>query len=87
MSQDLIQIGMFGVMAAALYFILIRPQQQRQKQHAEMLGSLVVGDRVATAGGLIGTLRKIGDDEVTVEIANGVQVRLVKEAVSSKIEE
>lgn len=87
MSPDLINITTFVVMAGALYFILIRPQMQRQKAHAEMLKTLEPGDRVVTAGGVIGDLVRVDDAEVVVEIAKGVEVLLAKEAVSRKVEE
>jgi preprotein translocase subunit YajC len=65
------------------YFLLIRPQQKKAKAHKEMLGSLRRGDRVVTAGGLIGLITKvINENEMTVEIADGVRVRMVRSMVS-----
>lgn len=60
------------------YFLLIRPQQRRQKQHREMLENLRKGDTVVTSGGLIGKVVKPGDDEVSVELADGLRVRVVR---------
>lgn len=61
------------------YFLLIRPQQKKAKQHRELLGALRRGDRVVTAGGIIGTITKIASDtEVIVEIAEGVRVRVMR---------
>ncbi|GBF58689.1 hypothetical protein PbB2_02377 [Candidatus Phycosocius bacilliformis] len=64
------------------YFLLIRPQQKRMKQHAEMLGAIRRGDSVVTSGGILGKVTKVADDEVTVEIAPNVAVRVVKSTIS-----
>ena len=65
------------------YFLLIRPQQSRMKKHKEMLGQLRRGDRVVTSGGIIGTVNKlVNDTEVTVEIAEGVRVRVVRSTIT-----
>ncbi|MGH6889896.1 MAG: preprotein translocase subunit YajC [Rhizomicrobium sp.] len=64
---------------AIFYFLVMRPQQQRAKQHKEMLDNLRRGDTVVTAGGLVGRVSKVRDDgEIVVEISDGVQVRVVK---------
>ena len=66
------------------YFLLIRPQQKKMKSHKEMLGAIRRGDKVVTGGGIIGTVTKVIDDEdVTVEIADGVKVRVQRGLVSS----
>jgi preprotein translocase subunit YajC len=68
---------------AVFYFLLIRPQQKRAKQHKEMLGQLRRGDRVVTSGGIIGTVNKlVSDTEVAVEIAEGVRVRVVRGTIT-----
>ena len=58
------------------YFLLIRPQQKRAKEHKEMVEGLKRGDEVITQGGLIGKVSKVADEEVTVELADGVKVRV-----------
>ena len=60
------------------YFLLIRPQQKKMKQHKEMLASVRRGDKVVTGGGIVGTVTKVNDtnDELTVEIAENVKVRI-----------
>lgn len=64
------------------YFLLIRPQQKRMKQHKEMLAQLRRGDRVVTSGGIIGTVSKVvSDTEVILEIAEGVRVRVVRATI------
>ena len=66
------------------YFLLIRPQQKKMKDHKAMLGAIRRGDKVVTGGGIIGTVTKVIDDEdVTVEIADGVKVRVQRGLVSS----
>ncbi|MEI6557848.1 MAG: preprotein translocase subunit YajC [Rhodospirillaceae bacterium] len=66
------------------YFLLIKPQQKKLKEHKAMVDALRRGDRIVTAGGLIGTVTRVtGDDEVTVEIAEGVRVRVVRSTIST----
>ena len=65
------------------YFLLIRPQQKKLKAHKEMLGALRRGDRVVTGGGIIGTITRVVDDnEVLLEIAEGVRVRVQRPMIS-----
>ena len=65
------------------YFLLIRPQQKKVKQHREMVSALRRGDKIVTAGGLIGTVTKIiSDTEAQVELAEGVRVRVVRQTIS-----
>ena len=66
------------------YFLLIRPQQKRAKDHKVMLSALRRGDRVVTGGGIIGTIAKvISDDEVTVDIAEGTRVRVLRSTITT----
>lgn len=70
---------MIGLLFVIMYVFMFRPQQKRAKQHKEMIGAVRRGDQVVTQGGLIGKVSKvISDDEVMVEIAEGVRVRVVK---------
>jgi preprotein translocase subunit YajC len=65
------------------YFLLIRPQQKKLKEHKAMVGALRRGDKVVTQGGLLGTItRVVSDNEVLVEVGEGVRVRLLRSAVS-----
>ena len=65
------------------YFLLIRPQQKKQKSHREMLGALRRGDRIVTGGGLIGQItRVISENELIVEIAQDIRVRVMRSMVS-----
>ena len=68
------------------YFLLIRPQQKKAKEHAQLLGTLRSNDRVVTSGGLIGQVTKVlNDAELQVEIAEGVRVRMARSAVSEVV--
>jgi len=72
-------ILLFGI----FYFLIIRPQQQRMKAHQAMVAAVNRGDTVVTAGGLIGKVSKVKDDgEVVVEIADNVQVRVLKSTLT-----
>jgi preprotein translocase subunit YajC len=64
------------------YFLMIRPQQRRMKEHQATIGAVKKGDEVITGGGLRGKVTKVADDEVEVEIAQGVKVRVVKSTLS-----
>ena len=72
------QLLMFLPLILIFYFLLIRPQQQRQKKHTEMVNNIKRGDTVVTSGGLIGKVSKVNDNELSVELAENVRVRLVK---------
>ena len=69
-------IVMLLIMFAIFYFLLIRPQQKRAKQHKELIDSLKAGDQVITAGGLHGKVIAVQDTLATVEIASGVRVKI-----------
>ncbi len=69
------------LMFAVLYFVMIRPQMKRQKEHKAMIDALAKGDEVATAGGLLGKVTKVGDTTLSIEIADGVEVQLQRHAV------
>jgi len=65
------------------YFLLIRPQQKKMKQHKEMLAAVRRGDRIVTGGGIIGTVTKVVDDnELQLEIAEGIKVRVQRQLIS-----
>ena len=75
--------GMFGfaipvLMLVVFYFLLIRPQNKRAKEQREMLSKVAVGDEVATTGGILGKVTEVGEQFLTLEIANGVNVKLQK---------
>ncbi|MBE1296046.1 preprotein translocase subunit YajC [Phycobacter azelaicus] len=68
---------------AIMYFLLIRPQQKKMKEHQKMVSDLRRGDQVVTQGGLIGKVAKVKDDnELEVELAEGVKVRVVRSTIA-----
>ncbi|MEP1934593.1 MAG: preprotein translocase subunit YajC [Roseibium sp.] len=72
----------FVAIFAIMYFLIIRPQRQRMKQHQELVSNLRRGDTVVTTGGLIGKVAKVVDDgEIQVELSEGVKVRVVRSMV------
>jgi len=79
----LLQFMPLVLIFVVFYFLLIRPQQQKAKQHRAMLGALRRGDRVVTGGGIIGSVAQVvSDDEVAIDIAQGVRVRVRRSTIS-----
>jgi preprotein translocase subunit YajC len=72
---------MLVVMFAIFYFLLIRPQQKRAKQHKQLLEALKIGDQVVTAGGIHGKVAALQDTVVTLEIATGVKVKISRSSI------
>lgn len=70
--------------AVLFYFMLIRPQQKRAKEQQQKMSSLAEGDRVMTISGIVGTIRYLGEKQVILEISPGVEMTVVKAAVSSQ---
>ncbi len=70
-------------MFAVLYFIMIRPQMKRHKEHRTLLASLAKGDEVTTGGGLIGKVTQAGETYIRLEIAEGVEITLQKSAITA----
>ena len=77
--QLLFFVGIFVI----FYFLLIRPQQKRAKEHRNMVSALSKGDEVVTTGGLVGKVTEIGDEYLNVELADNLQVKLQKNAVAT----
>jgi preprotein translocase subunit YajC len=71
------------LMFAVLYFIMIRPQMKRQKEHRNMLSAMAKGDEVVTNGGIVGKVTKVGDAYVGVEIAENTEITVQKSAVTT----
>ena len=69
------------LMFVVLYFVMIRPQMKKQKEHRAMIDALAKGDEVATAGGLLGKVTKLGDSYLTLELVQGVEVQLQRSAI------
>jgi preprotein translocase subunit YajC len=77
------------LMGVLFYFLLIRPQQRRARAQRDLISSVEVGDEIMTAGGILGTVTAMDDDDelLTVEIAPGTRIRVVKRAVSQRFVE
>jgi preprotein translocase, YajC subunit len=78
LSMILMMVVLFGLM----YFMMIRPQMKRQKEHRALISALAKGDEVVTNGGLAGRVEEVGETFITIEIAPNVKVKLQKGAVS-----
>ena len=76
-----------ALLIALTYFVLVRPQRRRQQQQREMLSELQEGSEILTAGGVYGTVKTVGDDELVLEIAPGTNVKLDKRAVAMVVPE
>ncbi len=70
-------------MIAILYFFMIRPQMKRQKEHKNLIQELAKGDEIVSAGGIVGKITALGDNFAEVEIAEGVEVKIRRQAVES----
>jgi preprotein translocase subunit YajC len=80
---DVLSFVPFILILIVMYFLLIRPQQKKMKQHADMVAALRRGDKVIIAGGIIGSIHKIvNNEEIMVEIAEGTYIRVLKASVS-----
>ena len=71
------------VIFVAFYFLLIRPQQKRQKAHNELVGALATGDEVLTAGGVLGKVTAVSEHYATLQIADNVEIKVQKSTVSA----
>jgi len=81
MQSTLMNMLPILVMFGVLYLVMIRPQMKKQKEHKNMIESIVKGDEVVTAGGFLGRISKLGDAFISVELANGVEVQMQRSAV------
>ena len=82
LSGTLIQLALILLI---FYFLLIRPQQKRNKAHEDMVEALKVGDRVMTGGGIYGTVRKVNGSELELEIAPNVNITIERMAISNVV--
>ena len=80
-GMDLMGFLPIVLMFVVLYFVMIRPQMKRQKEHRAMIDALAKGDEVVTQGGIVGRVTKVGDAYVTVEIATGTEVVVQKPSI------
>jgi preprotein translocase subunit YajC len=81
MQSSLMSMLPLVLMFVVLYFIMIRPQMKKQKEHRAMIDALVKGDEVVTVGGVLGKVSKLGDNYVGLDIASGVEIQVQRHAV------
>ena len=81
MQSSLMSMLPLVLMFVVLYFVMIRPQMKRQKEHRTMIEALAKGDEVATAGGVVGKVTRMDENYLGLEIANGVEIQVQRSAV------
>ncbi|HTV50066.1 MAG TPA: preprotein translocase subunit YajC [Steroidobacteraceae bacterium] len=84
-GQGFAPLLMMVVLIGVFYFLLIRPQQKKAKDHQAMVSKLSTGDEVVTSGGILGRITEVGDTFVTLEIADGVRIKVQKFQVTSLV--
>lgn len=82
-TDMLLQFAPFILIFIVMWFLLIRPQQRKQKEHRSMVAALKRGDRVVTNGGIYGQVSHVADDHLMVEIAEGVKIKVVRDAIAA----
>lgn len=80
-NSSLFQILFLGGLFAVFYFLAIRPQRKRQKEHANMVAAIAKGDEVVTTSGILGKVNKTDDDYVVLQVADNVELKFQKSAV------
>lgn len=81
MQSTLMSMLPLALMFVVLYFVMIRPQMKKQKEHAAMIAALAKGDEVITGGGLLGKVSKMGDTFIGLEVSPGVEIQIQRSAV------
>jgi len=84
-AGGLMPFMMMAVFVVIFYFLLIRPQQKKQKEHQAMLSKLAAGDEIITGGGILGRVIEVGDNFITLEIADNVRIKVQRYQVSSLV--
>lgn len=83
MPEGIIQFLPLVLIFGVMYFLILRPQSKKQKEHQDMINAIKKGDRIVTNGGLIGNISQILDKELQLEIADGVRVRVLRSMVAT----
>ncbi len=81
MQSSLMSMLPLVLMFVVLYFVMIRPQMKKSKEHRAMIDALAKGDEVATGGGILGKVSKLGDSYLSLEVASGVEIQIQRSAV------
>lgn len=80
-------LAIFAIMIAAMYFLMIRPQQKRAKEHQTMLNDLSEGSRVMLTSGIFGTIRHLGEKQAVIELAPGSEITILRQAIMRPVNE
>jgi preprotein translocase subunit YajC len=83
-TNPMVNVGFIALLVAIMYFVMIRPQQKQAKAHRDLITGLKKGDEVVTQGGILGKIHLVSEQTVTVEVANGVRIRVLKRSISAK---
>ena len=86
-GADMLQIAFLVALFVLFYFIAIRPQRKRQKEHKDMLGELKIGDEVTTNAGILGKVRKANEDFVVLKVADNVELKFQKFSIQAVLPE
>ena len=81
MQSSLMSMLPLVLMFVVLYFVMIRPQMKKQKEHKAMIDAVAKGDEVVTSGGVLGKISKVGDSYLGLEVTNGVEIQIQRSAV------
>ncbi len=81
MQSSLMSMLPLVLMFVVLYFVMIRPQMKKQKEHRTMIDALAKGDEVVTSGGMLGKVTKLGEGHMSLEVANNVEIQVQRSAV------
>ena len=81
MQSSIMSMLPLVLMFVVLYFVMIRPQMKKQKEHKAMIDALSKGDEIATSGGMLGKVTKLGDSYISLEVATGVEIQIQRSAV------
>jgi len=81
-EAGLMQLAMIAILFVVFYFLIIRPQSKRQKEHKNLLEALAVGDEVSTNAGILGKVKKVDDAYVVLKVSEGVELKFQKAAIS-----
>jgi preprotein translocase subunit YajC len=87
MEQMVGNILLFGLLFGFIYFVMIRPNKRARAEHQRLVDSIQPGDDVMTTTGIFGTVRSVGDEELRMEIAPGVEIKMLKRAIATRVSE
>jgi preprotein translocase subunit YajC len=85
-SSIWVMLAFFVVIIALFYFVMVRPQQKRQKDHQAMMEELQRGDKIMTAGGIYGTIESISEDSIVIKVESGASLRVARSSVVGRRE-